>query len=95
MQNDDMNKKKQKRKALWWSFLWANVAMLIVLLLTFLFQRYLYTELSAHALVDIEINPLVIMGGYIVGMLVLWGIIYKYETKEDDLFENNENHNIY
>ncbi len=95
MQNDDMNKKKQKRKALWWSLLWANVAMLIVLLLTFLFQRYLYTELSAHALVDIEINPLVIMGGYIVGMLVLWGIIYKYETKEDDLFESNENHNIY
>ncbi len=95
MQNDDMNKKKQKRKALWWSLLWANVAMLIVLLLTFLFQRYLYTELSAHALVDIEINPLVILGGYIVGMLVLWGIIYKYETKEDDLFESNENHNIY
>lgn len=95
MQNDEMNKKKQKRKALWWSLLWANVAMLIVLLLTFLFQRYLYTELSAHALVDIEINPLVVILGYIVGMLILWAIIYKYETKEDDMFSQNENHNIY
>lgn len=95
MQNDEMNKKKQKRKALWWSLLWANVAMLIVLLLTFLFQRYLYTELSAHALVDIEINPLVVILGYIVGMLILWAIIYKYETKEDEMFSQNENHNIY
>lgn len=94
--NTDDKKKAERKKALWWSLLWSNVAMALVLLATYLFQRYLYTQLiSANKLVDIEINPLIIGLGYIVGMLILWAIIYKYETKEDDLFDSNENHNIY
>ncbi|MBQ8860122.1 MAG: hypothetical protein IJ015_02145 [Ruminococcus sp.] len=98
MNNNEINseeKKRERKKALLWSLLWSNVAMIVVLLLTYLFQRYLYTQLSAHALVDVEINPLVVILGYIVGMLILWAIIYKYETKEDELFTQNENHNIY
>lgn len=92
----DSEKKAERKKALWWSLLWSNVAMLVVLLLTFLFQNYLYTQLiSANKPVDIEINPLIVGLGYIVGMLILWAIIYKYETKEDDLFDQNDNHNIY
>ncbi len=98
--NDFENKynenKNKRKKARWWSFLWSNVVMGIVLLLTYLFQRYLYMQMAAHTLVEVDINPLVIAGGYIVGMLLLWLIIFKYETKEDELFDDfNNNHNIY
>lgn len=93
--NTDTKKKAERKKALWWSLLWSNVAMGLVLLLTFLFLRYVYQSLEAVTLVDVAINPLVVILGYVVGMLLLWLIIYKYETKEDTYLSGDENHNIY
>ena len=87
---------KSKNKTLWWSLLWANVVMLIVLLLTFLFQRYLYAQMSARLLVDVEINPLIIALGYIVGVLLMWAVVYKLIKVEPAYFDDsNQNHNIY
>lgn len=87
---------KKKNKTLWWSLLWANVVMLVVLLLTFLFQRYLYAQMSAHLLVDVEINPLIIALGYIVGVLLMWAVVYKLLKDEPNDFDSTtENHNIY
>ena len=96
----DNNKNREstvkKRKAILWSLLWANVAMAVVLFMTFLFQRYLYSQMLKCMFVDVQINPFIVAAGYLVGMLILWGIIYKYETKEDDIFDDpNQNHNIY
>lgn len=90
--------KKQKfKKAKLWSLLWANVAMLFVVGATLGFQYYTYTQKLKHATtVSIEINPFLMIGAYIVGMLILWRIIYKYETKELDVQEDPyQNHNIY
>ena len=90
------NDKRKVNKTLWWSLLWANILMLVVLLLTFLFQRYLYTQMTAHLLVDIDINPIYIALGYIVGMLLMWAVVYK--LLKDDPVESNDsfqNHNIY
>ena len=87
---------KKKNKTLWWSLLWANVVMLVVLLLTFLFQRYLYAQMSAHLLVDVEINPLIIALGYIVGVLLMWAVVYKLSKDEPNEFDNTKHdHNIY
>lgn len=95
-ENKNIEKKKERTKALWWSLLWSNVVMGIVLLLTYLFQRYLYIQMAAHTLVEVDINPFVVAGGYVVGMLLLWVIIYKYETKEDEaMVDYNRDHNIY
>ena len=95
----DKNTAKEKRKVnktLWWSLLWANVLMLVVLLLTYLFQRYLYTQMSAHLLVDIEINPLFVALGYVVGMLLMWAVVYKLiKTEPTDFDDSKQNHNIY
>ncbi len=91
-----LSAEKKKNKTLWWSLLWANVVMLVVLLLTFLFQRYLYAQMSAHLLVDVEINPLIIALGYIVGVLLMWAVVYKLLKDEPNDFDNTvENHNIY
>ncbi len=88
--------KKEVAKTLWWSFLWANVVMLLVLILTFLFQRYLYAQMTAHLLVDIEINPLFVILGYIVGMLLMWAVVYKLiKTEPLDFDDSKQNHNIY
>ncbi|MBQ2972219.1 MAG: hypothetical protein IJE16_06690 [Ruminococcus sp.] len=95
MENKEKSESKVNKKALWWSLLWSNVAMGLVLLLTFLFLRYIYQSLLTVTIVDIAINPLVIVLGYVVGMLLLWLIIYKYETKEDTYPGGSENHNIY
>ena len=90
------NDKRKERKTLWWSLLWANIVMLVVLLLTFLFQRYLYAQMTAHLVVDIEINPLYIALGYIVGMLLMWAVVYKLIKDEPVNFDDsNQNHNIY
>ncbi|MBR2715037.1 MAG: hypothetical protein IKB73_02375 [Ruminococcus sp.] len=94
--NKNKESKVKKRKAILWSLLWANVAMAVVLFMTFLFQRYLYSQMLKRMFVDVQINPFIVAAGYLVGMLILWGIIYKYETKEDDIFDDpNQNHNIY
>lgn len=93
---NNIKKKNSKKKTLWWSLLWANVVMLLVLLLTFLFQRYLYAQMSAHLLVDVEINPLIIALGYVVGMLLMWAVVYKLLKDEPDDFDSTiKNHNIY
>lgn len=97
MPNQNTVKEKRKsNKTLWWSLLWANVLMLVVLLLTYLFQRYLYTQMSAHLLVDIEINPLFVILGYVVGMLLMWAVVYKFTKTEPPAFDDSkQNHNIY
>jgi len=93
----ELAKKQKRKKAKLWSLLWANVAMLIVVGATLAFQYYTYTQKLKHATsVIIEINPFLMIGAYIVGMLILWRIIYKYETKELDVQEDPyQNHNIY
>lgn len=95
MEKKAKSENNKNKKALWWSLVWANVAMILVLLLTFLFLHYVYQSLIAVTLVDIAVNPLVVALGYVVGMLLLWLIIYKYETKEDTYLTGDENHNIY
>ena len=90
------NDKRKVNKTLWWSLLWANILMLVVLLLTFLFQRYLYSQMTAYVLVDIEINPIYIAIGYVVGMLLMWGVVYKLLKSDPIESESSfQNHNIY
>ncbi len=97
MNNQKQLDKKQRRKAMLWSLLWANVAMLFVVGATLLFQYYDYTKKLKYATsVSIDIDPVVIIVAYIIGMLILWGIIYKHETKEIEIKEDPyQNHNIY
>lgn len=90
------NDKRKVNKTLWWSLLWANIVMLVVLLLTFLFQRYLYAQMTAHLVVDIEINPIYVALGYIVGLLLMWAVVYKLiKTEPVEIDDSNQNHNIY
>lgn len=90
------NGKRKVNKTLWWSLLWANIVMLVVLLLTFLFQRYLYAQMTAHLVVDVDINLFYIAIGYVVGLLLMWAVVYKLLKDEPVESQNSsQNHNIY
>ncbi|MBQ8539535.1 MAG: hypothetical protein IJ433_07775 [Ruminococcus sp.] len=90
------NGKRKVNKTLWWSLLWANIVMLVVLLLTFLFQRYLYAQMTAHLVVDVDINLFYIAIGYVVGLLLMWAVVYKLLKDEPTQSQNSsQNHNIY
>ncbi len=100
MKNKDnkmIPEKKKKRKALIISFVIANLLMLAVIAATHLFQIYLYNQLATVSTVQILSNPVHIAIGYVVGTLLLFAIIYRYETKEPEKLsdELNQNHNIY
>ena len=52
--------------------------------------------MSARLLVDVEINPLIIALGYIVGVLLMWAVVYKLiKVEPADFDDSNQNHNIY
>ena len=97
-QNKQDIKDNKRKKAVLWSLLWANVSMLGVLGATVLFLYFDYRQKMKNYATSFafEINPIVIIVAYIIGMLVLWGIIYRYETKELVVKEDpHQNHNIY
>lgn len=87
---------KNKRKSALWALLWANVVMLFVMLGTYFVMRYFYVRMISYAIVTVQINPVVIIIAYLIGMLILWGIIYKYLVSEPKFEEDtHQNHNIY
>lgn len=96
-ENQSVAKENSKKKAVWLSLLWANVSMLVVVLATVLFMYFDYkhrVKYSTSFSFEISFTPFIV--AYIIGMLILWGIIYKYESKDivkDS--QTNQDHNIY
>ena len=97
IENQEQLNNKKRKKAMLWSLLWANVSMMVVVGATVLFLYYDYKQKMKYATsFTFDINPWLLIIAYVIGMLILWGIIYKYETKEIvTVDDKNQNHNIY
>lgn len=87
---------KKRTKALLWSLMWANVVMLLVMVGTYFAVNYLYNSMKSYVVVLVNTDISAIIIAYIIGMLILWAIIYKYMVSEPVYKEDpHQNHNIY
>ncbi len=78
--------KKNKKKAFLTALIVSLVLLVIAVVGTLLFDYYMKY---------IEFDLLGMIIGHIIGFLVLFFIVYRYELKDDDMEQENQNHNIY
>lgn len=79
--------KKEKKKALLVAFVVSLVLLIVAVAATFLFDYYVES---------IAFDTLGLIGGHILGFILIFVIVYRYEIKDDSLEKTQEeNHNIY
>jgi len=78
--------KKTKKKALLIALVASLILLIVAVTATLLFDYYMEY---------IKFDMVGMVAGHIIGFLLMFFIIYRYELKDDDGYSEEQNHNIY
>lgn len=78
--------KKTKKKALLIALIVSLTLLIVAVSATLLFDYYMeYIEFDTAGMI----------AGHVLGFLLMFFIVYRYEIKEVDEYSSEQNHNIY